>query len=74
MFLVNHKEAIAAMDFFTVPTIPFGILYFFVIAPIAGGSRIATSPSIRPGRAIFRARKKTLSDRSGLVSDGISAT
>jgi len=31
-FLVNHREAIAAMDFFTVPTITFGILYcFFVI-------------------------------------------
>jgi putative transposase len=32
-FLNNHREAIAAMDFFTVPTITFGILYcFFVIA------------------------------------------
>ena len=32
-FLRNHQEAIAAMDFFTVPTIRFGILYcFFVIA------------------------------------------
>ena len=31
-FLENHKEAIAAMDFFTVPTITFGVLYcFFVI-------------------------------------------
>jgi putative transposase len=31
-FLTNHKEAIAAMDFFTVPTITFGALYcFFVI-------------------------------------------
>jgi len=31
-FLRNHSEAIAAMDFFTVPTITFGILYcFFVI-------------------------------------------
>ena len=31
-FLVNHREAIAAMDFFTVPTITFGVLYcFFVI-------------------------------------------
>jgi putative transposase len=28
----NHREAIAAMDFFTVPTIAFGLLYcFFVI-------------------------------------------
>ena len=31
-FLVNHRDAIAAMDFFTVPTITFGVLYcFFVI-------------------------------------------
>jgi putative transposase len=26
-FLRNHREAIAAMDFFTVPTITFGLLY-----------------------------------------------
>jgi hypothetical protein len=32
-FLQNHREAIAAMDFFAVPTITFGLLYgFFVIA------------------------------------------
>src|SRR5437667_4194413 len=32
-FLRNHREAIAAMDFFTVPTITFSVLYcFFVIA------------------------------------------
>jgi transposase InsO family protein len=31
-FLSNHREAIAAMDFFTVPTFTFGVLYgFFVI-------------------------------------------
>ena len=31
-FLGNHREAIAAMDFFTVPTLTFGVLYcFFVI-------------------------------------------
>jgi len=31
-FLRNHREAIAAMDFFTAPTITFGVLYcFFVI-------------------------------------------
>jgi hypothetical protein len=31
-FLRNHREAIAARDFFTVPTISFGVLYcFFVI-------------------------------------------
>ena len=33
VFLNNHREAIAAMDFFTMPTLTFGILYcFFVIA------------------------------------------
>ena len=32
-FLRNHREALAAMDFFTVPTITFGVLYcFFVIS------------------------------------------
>jgi transposase InsO family protein len=32
-FLHNHREVITAMDFFTVPTLTFGILYcFFVIA------------------------------------------
>jgi len=32
-FLANHREAIAAMDFFTVPTLTFGVLYgFFDIA------------------------------------------
>ena len=32
-FPSNHREAIAAMDFFTVPTLTFGVLYcFFVIA------------------------------------------
>ena len=32
-FLRNHREAIAAMDVFTVPTITFGVLYcFFVIS------------------------------------------
>ncbi|HUD54619.1 MAG TPA: integrase core domain-containing protein [Terracidiphilus sp.] len=32
-FLINHREAIAAMDFFTVPTLTFGVFYcYFVIA------------------------------------------
>ena len=31
-FLRNHRDAIAAMDFFTVPTLTFRVLYcFFVI-------------------------------------------
>jgi len=28
-FLRNHREAIAALDFFTVPTITFGLFYCF---------------------------------------------
>jgi transposase InsO family protein len=32
-FLKNHRESMAAMDFFTVPTLTFGVLYcFFVMA------------------------------------------
>jgi putative transposase len=32
-FLRNHREAIAAMDFFTVPTVTFSVLYcFFLIS------------------------------------------
>jgi putative transposase len=30
-FLRNHREGIAAMDFFSVPTISFGVLYCFFI-------------------------------------------
>jgi hypothetical protein len=32
-FLENHREAIAAMDFFTVPTITFGALLFLCHQP-----------------------------------------
>jgi hypothetical protein len=33
-FLDNHREAIAAIDFFTMPTIAFRLLHgFFVIMP-----------------------------------------
>jgi putative transposase len=34
-FLRNHREAIAAMDFFTVPTLTFGVLYcYFVLSHV----------------------------------------
>ena len=33
-FLRNHQEAIGAMDFFTVPTITFGVLYWHAALPI----------------------------------------
>src|SRR5467141_3741524 len=48
-FLRNHREAIAAMDFFTVPTLTFGVLYWHAALPIMptpdrnhrlGGARI----------------------------------
>jgi putative transposase len=37
-FLRNHREAIVAMDFFTVPTLTFNMLYcFFLISPQGDG-------------------------------------
>jgi hypothetical protein len=43
-FLRNHREAIVAFDFFTVPTATFRVLYcFFVIEHGAGGSCTSTS-------------------------------
>ncbi len=41
-FLRNHREAIAAMDFFTVPTLTFGVLYS-VRSPWDGAS-VALQP------------------------------
>lgn len=38
-FLRNHREAIAAMDFFSVPTIMFGVLYCFFIIIIGHDRR-----------------------------------
>lgn len=46
-FLRNHKEAIAAMDFFTVPTLTFSLLYcFFVISHDRRRILHITSPNI----------------------------
>ena len=48
-FLTNHREAIAAMDFSTVPTLNFGILYcFFVIAHDRRQVLHCMRPNIRP--------------------------
>ncbi len=42
-FLRNHREAIAAMDFFTVPTITFSVLFASSsLATIAAASCTAT--------------------------------
>ena len=50
-FLANHREAFAAMDFFTVPTLTFGVLYcFFVISMTGGAFCTATSPGIPAAR------------------------
>jgi hypothetical protein len=56
-FLSNHCEAIAAMDFFTVPTLTFGVLYcFFVIAHdrrrILHFNVTCPSPKSHPGQSI----------------------
>jgi hypothetical protein len=37
-FLINHREMIAAMDFFTVPTLTFGVLYCFSLLRMTGGA------------------------------------
>ena len=48
IFLRNHREVIAAMDFFTVPTATFRVLYcFFVISHTGGESSTSTPRSIR---------------------------
>ena len=48
-FLRNHRQAIAAMDFFTVPTLTFGVLYcFFVHRPrSAKDSALQCDPSAK---------------------------
>jgi hypothetical protein len=43
-FLRNHREAIAAMDFFTVPTLTFGVLYCFFV--IGHDRRLPVSPTL----------------------------
>ena len=48
-FLKNHREAIAAMDFFAVPTTTFRVLYCFFV--IAHDRRLAPA-STHPRRAI----------------------
>jgi len=45
-FLRNHREAIAAMDFFAVPTITFGVLCCYSsLATIDGGFCTSTLPT-----------------------------
>jgi len=50
-FLTNHREVLAAMDFFTVPTATFRLLYvFFVLHHDAVVSFTSVLPSIPPRR------------------------
>jgi len=37
-FLRNHRDVVAAMDFFTVPTITFGVLYCSSLSTTVGGA------------------------------------
>jgi hypothetical protein len=52
-FLSNHREAIAAMDFFTIPTLTFGVLRFTrqVCLPLAGSDSSGTSLDSEPKTA-----------------------
>lgn len=53
-FLLNHREAIAAMDFFTVPTLTFGVLYcFFPYVVIEVDPDISTALRTRGIPSIF---------------------
>jgi hypothetical protein len=45
-FLHNHREVIAAFDFFTVPTVSFRTLYCFFMAD--GGPSPSVTPPIPP--------------------------
>ena len=42
-FLRNHREAIAAMDFFTVPTVTLSVIYCFFLIPRHSSSATTSS-------------------------------
>jgi putative transposase len=82
-FLRNHREVIAAMDFFTVPTLSFGVLYcFFVIAH--GHRRILhcnvtrhptgfwISQQLREAFPYDRCHKHLIHDRDSKFGDSVS--
>ena len=50
VFLRNHREAIAAMDFFTVPTIKFGALYRFFVIRHDRQRTLHVNPEISQGK------------------------
>jgi len=84
-FLDNHRQVLAAMDFFTVPTLTFGILYvFFVIQhdrrrvlhvsvtvhPTAGWGR----QQLREAFPFERAPRYLLVDRDAIFSAEVRAS
>jgi putative transposase len=84
-FLNNHREAIAAMDFFTVPTVTFGVLYCFFV--IAHGRRqvlhfnvtrhptsVWVSQQLREAFPYDSAPRYLIIDRGSNFSDGVVDT
>ena len=51
-FLRNHREAIGAMNFFIVPTLTFGVLYFFFV--ISHDRDLSTTAGTRNWRQVSR--------------------
>ena len=54
-FLRNHRDAIAAMDFFTVPTITFGVLYCFLVISHERGKILHCNVTRSPATPLDRA-------------------
>ena len=78
-FLCNHREAITAMDFFTVPTVTFSVLYCFSSSPMNGGaSCTSTSHRVPPlggssssyGRRFRSSRLRGFSSSTAMRSMG----
>src|SRR5580700_2049458 len=55
-FLRNHREAIAAMDSFTVPTLTFGVLYWHADLPImpTSGKQFPHFPCLARNSSLFQ--------------------
>jgi hypothetical protein len=58
-FLQNHREVMAAFDFFTVPTLNFRVLYcFFVIGTIGAAFCTSTRPRTRQASGLCNNSEK----------------
>ena len=66
-FLRNHREAIAAMNLFTVPTITFGVLYciFIIGRDLVGASVNFNVLCIRPAGWIIQQLREAFPYQSG---------